>query len=939
MSEIHHGGGFDVVSVPVTRSLADKINRGIWKKYLLLILLTIGLAEVRDNAIAQEVVVSGDVLTDPDAGVGVKPNPWNAGYVLYVGASQQGALSISNGGIVFLGTDNPTGSFKHSRIGVFSGSVGDVIVTGEGSTFNFGNLLVVGESGTGSLTIENGARVVNDGIAIDGSVPRSAIGLSPGGIGVVRVAGTDSFWAPGERLLVGQGGTGTLGIAAGGTVQSSVAVAIGRLAGGDGTVTVQGTDALLDTGQNLFVGLGGTGSMTVANGGSVRSAGITEIGGGEGLASQSILPGAGTGTVVVTGSGSILAAGDVLNVGSRGNGTLTVGEGAVVSSGSIGIALQQAANGTINLEGGTLQADTIAFGQGTGAINFNHNQISYVFSPGMSGAGTLNMASGRTILTGNSGGFTGSTHVMGGQLIVNGTLGGVIDIGAGTLLGGNGTLGSTAIGDGGVLSPGNSIGTISVNGDLTSNQGSVYRVEVDPAGSNDKTLVSGVAALAGHVDVIASTGKWRFQTDYTILSAMGGLNGTRFTDVSSNLQFLDPTLTYDPNNVMLTLRRNNIAISDLAETPNQRNAAQSIDDFIANNPAGDHPLVQNMLGLDAATAPLTIAQLPGEIHVSITSVLLDDSRFIRDAENNRLRAAFGGVAAPAIPILAYGPAGTEPDAVATDQFAVWGQGFGSWADWDSNDNVPGVDRSLGGLLIGGDAPIGDNGRLGILAGYSYASIDETSLDASSSIDSIHLGIYGGAEFGALSLRSGAGYTWHDISTDRLVQFTGSRERLTADYDGGTAQIFGELGYRIKAGSVDLEPFANLSYANLHLDGFAEEGGSAVLSASSSNTDITFSTLGLRASTQLPIGSMEATMRGMIGWRHAYGDITPLSRLAFTGMNAFEISGLPIARDAALLEVGFDVDLASATTFSLYYQGQVASEVQDHGVRADLTVRF
>ncbi|ATU92594.1 autotransporter outer membrane beta-barrel domain-containing protein [Phyllobacterium zundukense] len=919
-------------------------------------LVIVGLA---DSSWAQEIVVSGDVLTDPDTGVGTKPNPWNAGYVIYVGASGQGALSISGGAIVTLGTDNPTGSFKHSRIGLFPGSVGDVIVTGPGSTFNFGNLLTIGEEGTGSLTIEDGARVINDGIALDGSAPRSAIGFGTDAIGVVRVSDPGSLWDTGQRLSVGQNGTATLEISDGGTVQSSVAIAIGRLPDGDGTVTVHGTNAVLDAGQNLFVGLGGTGSLTIADGGSVFSSGLTEIGGGEGVASQGILPGAGTGTVNVTGS--TLAAGNVLNVGSRGNGTLAVGDGAVVSSGSIGIAVQPAAIGTINLEvggalqtnsiafgqgtgtinlnGGTLQGDSIAFGQGTGTINFDHIQNAYVFSPSMSGAGSLNMVSGTTILTGDSSAFTGNTHAIGGDLIVNGTLGGVIDVGSGRLLGGIGTVGSTTVSNGGVLSPGNSIGTITVDGDLTFNPGSIYLLEVDPAGNNDKTLVSGVATLDGRVEVIASAGTWRVQTDYTILSAAGGLNGTQFLDVASNLQFLDEFLTYDPNNVILTLRRNDIVISDLAKTPNQLSAAWSIDDFMAKDPDGDHPLVGNLLGLDTATAPVTIAQLPGEIHVSVASVLLDDSRFIRDAENNRLRAAFGNVAAVPMPVLAYGPDGAEPGTAATDRFALWGQGFGSWADWNSNDSVPGVDRSLGGFLIGGDAPIGDHTRFGILAGYSHTSIDESGLGASASVDNIHLGIYGGAQFGALSLRSGASYTWHDISTDRLVQFTGSQERLTADYDGGTAQVFGELGYRIKAGSVELEPFANLAYANLHLDGFSETGGTAALSGSSSNTDMTFSTLGLRASTPLSFGSAEATLHGMLGWRHAFGDVTPMSRLSFTGMDVFEISGLPIARDAALLEVGFDVDLAPATTFSLSYQGQIASEVQDHGFRADLTVRF
>jgi outer membrane autotransporter protein len=163
-------------------------------------------------------------------------------------------------------------------------------------------------------------------------------------------------------------------------------------------------------------------------------------------------------------------------------------------------------------------------------------------------------------------------------------------------------------------------------------------------------------------------------------------------------------------------------------------------------------------------------------------------------------------------------------------------------------------------------------------------------------------------------------------------------RLTADYSGGTAQIFGEIGYNIPYQSVALEPFANLAYANLHLDGFTETGGSAALASTSSYTDVTSSTVGLRASPPLSFGSAHVTLRGMAGWRHAYGDVRPccISHLPERILLKFLHCRSP---DAALLEAGLDVGLTPAATFDLLYQGQIASEVQDHGFRADLTVRF
>ncbi|MBR2691971.1 MAG: autotransporter domain-containing protein, partial [Aquamicrobium sp.] len=88
-----------------------------------------------------------------------------------------------------------------------------------------------------------------------------------------------------------------------------------------------------------------------------------------------------------------------------------------------------------------------------------------------------------------------------------------------------------------------------------------------------------------------------------------------------------------------------------------------------------------------------------------------------------------------------------------------------------------------------------------------------------------------------------------------------------------------------------------------------------------------------------IGSTKATVRGMIGWRHAYGDVTPTISQAFTGSSAFTIAGAPIARDAAVIEAGLDFAIAPQATLGLSYHGQVGSKASDHGVRADLSVKF
>ena len=57
-------------------------------------------------------------------------------------------------------------------------------------------------------------------------------------------------------------------------------------------------------------------------------------------------------------------------------------------------------------------------------------------------------------------------------------------------------------------------------------------------------------------------------------------------------------------------------------------------------------------------------------------------------------------------------------------------------------------------------------------------------------------------------------------------------------------------------------------------------------------------LGGRASTQL---GDNIRLRGMLDWRHAFGDTTPTSMHAFAGSIPFTISGVPLAKIVAVLE--------------------------------------
>jgi outer membrane autotransporter protein len=126
---------------------------------------------------------------------------------------------------------------------------------------------------------------------------------------------------------------------------------------------------------------------------------------------------------------------------------------------------------------------------------------------------------------------------------------------------------------------------------------------------------------------------------------------------------------------------------------------------------------------------------------------------------------------------------------------------------------------------------------------------------------------------------------------------------------------------------------------LHTDGFTEQGGAAALSVDSETTSTTFTTLGLRASAPFQFGATKANLKGTLGWRHAYGDITPESSQFFAGGSAFTVEGTPIAKDAALVEVGFDMAITEASTFGVSYVGQYGNGTTQNGFNASLNVKF
>jgi outer membrane autotransporter protein len=847
-------------------------------------------------------------------------------------AGSTGALNIS-GGVVDLSANSGGGGliigYGNPNAGPLQ-SQGTITQTGGILRIHNDSTLYLSGYGTGVYNLNGGTLEIGGNslqAGYGGGTPHYQFNLGGGTIQVIEAALTTNVNATLTAGSISTIDTNGLG-----------ATFSGVLSGG-GALAKAGAGTLVLSGLNTYAGgtTIGAGVLQATNNSSVGTGAVTLEGsvfqaGANGLAfANNFVFAGGTSNTIDTQAFSLTLSGAISGAGGLtklGAGILTLSganayagatlvNAGTLRAGAIGAfapasAFTIASGSTLDLNsfnqtiGSLVGAGAVTLGAAT--LTTGGDGTSTTFSGGITGAGGLIKTGAGALTLSCVSTYGGGTTISGGILDVNGSLVSSVTVNAGGTLMGDGAVGGMTINSGGIVAPGNSIGTLNVNGNASFNAGSAYQVEVNAAGQADKIAATGTATLSGGmVQVLAQAGVYATQTKYTILTAAGGVNGA-FSNVTSNFAFLTPTLSYDPNDVFLTLSRNATYFSAVAQTPNQRAVGRALDLSTFGS-----ALVQAVLPLTAPQAAQAFDALSGEIHASVETVLFDDSRYMRQAVLGRLRqASFGDEIGPMAalsstgPALAYAEPQSAPGSRAiTSVLAAparapdtvwWGQGVGAWGRIAADGDAAAVSRDLAGFFTGVDSRFGDNWRAGIASGYTNSSLSSSAQASSADIDAVHFAAYALANCLSWNLRTGADFAWNMIGSSRSVLFPGFTDYTTARYDAGTAQLFGELGYGVALGGVAAEPFAGIAFVHSNTNGFSETGGVAALAGSGNAGNVGYSTLGVRIAANYPLpNGMVLTPRVSLAWQHAFGDVTPVASLAFQNTGSDSASQAPRSR--------------------------------------------
>jgi uncharacterized protein with beta-barrel porin domain len=603
----------------------------------------------------------------------------------------------------------------------------------------------------------------------------------------------------------------------------------------------------------------------------------------------------------------------------------------------------------INISGGTIagnivgagSADTLNFALGSGAFTYGN-------AYGFTGINQVNVTSGTVILDGAN--SAANVTVAGGTLEIGDaantgavlTITGAAPVDVYGTLAGHGTLvGNVMVESGGTLSPGGSIGTLTINGNLTFSTGSFYTVGISSPQSS-KTQVNGTATLGGAtVNAVFGTGGSIARTS-TILTATGGVSGTFAPTVTTNFAALQGSVSYDAHDAYLNFTLNYNAIGGLSG--NQQAVGNALSNAFS---AGG--------GLPAIFASLTpggLTQVSGETATGSQQTTFDAMNLFMGVMTDPFAGGRGdgGTAGAGAPL---GYAATQNTGAARDAYAmftkappvtpfeqrwnVWAAGFGGSQTTDGNAAVGSntSTSSVYGTAVGADYRIPPY----TIAGFALAGGGTNFSVANSGSghsDLFQAGAFIRHTIGQAYISAALAYGWQDITTNRTVTAAGTSQ-LRAQFDANAFSGRLEGGYRFVApwvGGIGITPYAAAQFTTFALPGYAEQAlvGSNAFALAYGAKDVTDtrSELGIRTDKSFAMPDGILTLRGRVAWAHDYD---PDRSIAATFQSlpgaSFVVNGAAQAADSALVTASIEKKWLSGWSAAATFEGEFSDVTRSY----------
>ncbi len=507
-------------------------------------------------------------------------------------------------------------------------------------------------------------------------------------------------------------------------------------------------------------------------------------------------------------------------------------------------------NGTLKLNNtqqiiGSLSSSSLASvaDVGSGQLDLGEDNTSTTFAGSIQGTGTLVKVGSGTFTLAGTNTLSGLTTISGGILIVNGSLGGGVAVGAGTILKGTGSVaGNVNVNNGGTIQPGNSIGSITV-GSLTLNSSSNVDIEIDPT-SASQIISTGAANLAGALNVIVDAGSYSNQT-YTIITA-SSVSGT-----FSSLNAAGPGLrsgmifsvVYDPTLVQLvliapfippqSLTGNNLILANyLNSISNLPGIAAILDKLSVLSGDALTDALESISPARNAGATFFASNLLFEFE-KILAMRFSKQRFAPAPSFQNPDIAFLETSSPfrkrALPIENEDRSSQREPCLAppkrkANTVDLWVDGFGVFSHQKAKDQNPSFSSTAGGLFLAADYLGLNETLIGGGVGYARDAIRQGEDLGKDRIDLFAASLFALTQFHHGYFEFALWGSYEQYLEKRNVFFPGFFGKATSNHHGWQVMPYAGLGYDIEIGCwAGLEFFATGQWVVNFEEGFTERG--------------------------------------------------------------------------------------------------------------------
>ena len=899
-----------------------------------------GIRANNDGSGTTSVATTGTVTGTTQEGIWVKNNgistslSVNAGagavlgktYGVFADNDGIGATSVTTVGSI-TGTDNDgVYAFNSASATDITVNSGAGTITGNTQGIHTNSLsagdISISTIGTVVGTTEHGVYVDHDG---SGSSSVNVMGAVMAAKNAIYAAHSSSA----SNISVSSG-AGNISGGLSGIAAENMGTGSTQVTTGGGTVTgvtdhgvyasTQGTDVVINTGSGTVTG--NKNAIYADNSGS-GSTQITTVGdvtatSGSGISAEN----AGTNLNIDVNSGTVSGATNGIHAKNTGPGITTINNAGTVSGGTNSILID---SGSTRVNNAGILNGNVLFNSGDDILTLADGSTFNSDAVGGAGDDELNVTGDHTLgtitefekvnISNGTVSWNSTTSNVGALTLNNANLSfggtaGSVSLDTNSMLSGVGSFDDLFVS--GVISPGNSAGTINVAGNYTMEDTAVYHVEIFADGSGDLINVAGTVALSGklEIEIADDPEEYDIKGIYTVLSADGPITGNFRTITSENTS----TTLY----VMHHIRNNNVEIDFIDPT-----------EYFA--PAGE-----------TSNQKAASVILP---YLAISSVEAEKLFHAGDAEiNEKLEELGGNRHATIAGIIASD--GTEYLKTVTSQIGTvnqgnvntWMKSYGLDSSAKTDGNARGYNHVSKGIALGFGLGVLDSITVGVHGGMTWS--DATFGADKGEGRTKEAGAYVVGDFNILKIAAAYSHGWHDVKMSRFLNLLGTAQN-TSNTKSNKYEFEASIPLRIN--KVTIEPVGGINHTKVNNISINETGVSiGNLKGTTAKFVSTQVHGGLRLSAHLPVGqSGVITPSAQVKYAREIGDLNGIMTAAFEAVPTTDITsrGITIDKERIEVDAGINFKTSGNLSFNLGYRGVYARNLKSHGGRVGFSLVF